>query len=60
MEEGNEDFKSMTPLLVKAMKDELQELQTENKRLHNLVTELHQKHHQQTLQVKWILIRQIK
>ncbi|KAL4223065.1 E3 ubiquitin-protein ligase BRE1A [Mactra antiquata] len=40
-----------SPLCVRAMKDELQELQAENKRLHNMVTDLHQHHHQHTLKV---------
>lgn len=43
--------KPSSPLSVRAMKDELQELQAENKRLHNMVTDLHQRHHQNTLKV---------
>ncbi|XP_060571175.1 E3 ubiquitin-protein ligase Bre1-like [Ruditapes philippinarum] len=43
--------KPSSPLSVRAMKDELQELQTENKRLHNMVTDLHQRHHENTLKV---------
>ena len=40
-----------SPPLKTVVKDELLELQRENKRLHNLVTDLHKRHHQQTLQV---------
>lgn len=40
-----------SPLLMRALKEELLDLQHENKRLHNLVTELHQRHHENTLQV---------
>ena len=54
MEEDGGEPKPAMPLLLRPMKEELQELQTENKRLHNLVTELHQRHHQQTLQVKYV------
>lgn len=43
--------KPASPLSVRAMKDELQELQAENKRLHNMVTDLHLRHHQNTLKV---------
>ena len=43
--------KPSSPLSVRAMKDELQELQAENKRLHNMVTDLHQRHHENTLKV---------
>mgnify|MGYP006890247531 CR=1 FL=1 len=46
--------RSNSPLLVGAMREELQELQMENKRLHNMVTDLHQRHHQHTLQVREI------
>jgi len=42
---------SQIPLLVVTMREEFLEIQQENKRLHNLVTELHQKHHQHTLKV---------
>ncbi|KAH3885458.1 hypothetical protein DPMN_009452 [Dreissena polymorpha] len=42
---------SQTPVLVGAMKEELHEMQMENRRLHNMVTDLHQRHHQHTLKV---------
>ncbi|WAR01537.1 BRE1B-like protein [Mya arenaria] len=42
---------SHSTALASAMREELQELQMENKRLHNLVTDLHQRHHQHTLKV---------
>lgn len=44
--------RSNSPLLVGAMREELQEMQMENKRLHNMVTDLHQRHHQHTLKVR--------
>ena len=40
-----------TPSLKVMVEEELLELQQENRRLHNLVTDLHKRHHQQTLQV---------
>ncbi|KAL5017336.1 hypothetical protein ScPMuIL_006925 [Solemya velum] len=40
-----------TPDLIKSMQDEMADLQKENKRLHNLVTNLHQRHHENTLKV---------
>lgn len=44
--------RSNSPLLVGAMREELHEMQIENKRLHNMVTDLHQRHHQHTLKVR--------
>ena len=38
-------------LIEDAVKQEITELQTENKRLHELVTQLHQRHHETTLKV---------
>lgn len=49
--EDQEDQPASPPLKT-VVKEELIELQRENKRLHNLVTDLHMRHHQQTLQVR--------
>ena len=55
-EEGDEQANS--PPLRMIVEEELLELQQENRRLHNLVTDLHRRHHQQTLQVSFNRILQ--
>ncbi|KAK3591494.1 hypothetical protein CHS0354_031601 [Potamilus streckersoni] len=43
--------KPQSPVLISTVKNELAELQQENRRLHSMVTELHQRHHEHTLKV---------
>ena len=50
-EENGEKEVSSKPSVEDLLKNEVTELQTENKRLHEIITQLHQRHHETTLKV---------